>query len=205
VTGVNLSASILAALVLSASAPAVMAQAPAWFYGHPAPTISGAAAFKVWHDCIAAAAVRLDDHKSSVMDIAVAIEPLCSAKEETMIDAINKEFSDKNPGIAANLSVKDMERLRQESRASFRQNIGTIILTLRKQPASKPSPATDQEQKHQRELLAAAKQCLDKAKNIASAAAAAHPELLDRLLKQMDDYTEKVIKDPRSCPPFSTD
>jgi len=228
VTGVNLSASILAALILNACAagspmppavaaqapPAVMAQAPApepaphsWFYGHPAPTISGTAAFKDWHDCIAAAAVRLDDHKSSVMDIAVAIEPLCSAKEETMIDAINKEFLDKNPGIAANLSVTDMERVRQESHANFRQNIGTIILALRKPslPAPKPSPATDQEQKHQRELLATAKRCIDQASRVASAAAAAHPELVDSLLKQMDDYTEKVIKDPRSCPPFSTD
>src|SRR5580698_10111662 len=73
-----------------------------WFYGHPAPTISAAAAFKDWHHCIAAAAPRLDDHKSSVMDIALAIEPLCIEKEDTMIDAINKEFLDKNSGIAAN-------------------------------------------------------------------------------------------------------
>ena len=137
-TGVNLSASILAALVLSASAPAVMAQAPAWFYGHPAPTISGAAAFKVWHDCIAAAAVRLDDHKSSVMDIAVAIEPLCMTKEDTMIDAINKEFLDKNPGVAANMSVVEMERVRQETRTSSRQNIGTFILATRKPKPDRP-------------------------------------------------------------------
>jgi hypothetical protein len=172
-----------------------------------------------------------------------------------------------------------MERVRQESRASFRQNIGTIILTLRKPglPATKSSPATDQEQKdtgtalvscmsandhddgisdaatigrallsactkefgnymrtsgivmdklksadlnkvtksnldtatkfvlHQRELLATAKQCIDQASRVANAAAFAHPELLDGLLKQMHDYTEKVLKDPRSCPPFSTD
>ena len=67
-----------------------------------------------------AAAARLDDYKSSVMDIAVAIEPLCSAKEETMIDAINKEFLDKNTGIAANMSMKEMERVRQD-RTDLRQ------------------------------------------------------------------------------------
>lgn len=79
-----------------------------------------------------AAAARLDDYKSSVMDIAVAIEPLCSAKEETMIDAINKEFLDKNTGIAANMSMKEMERVRQETRTDSRQNIGTLILALRR-------------------------------------------------------------------------
>jgi len=250
-----------------------------WFYGHPAPTISAAAAFKDWHDCITAAAVRLDDHKSSVMDIAVAIEPLCSAKEETMIDAIHKEFLDKNTGIAANMNMAEMERVRQESHTSFRQNIGTIILALRSgkpvQPAARSSPTADQKQKdaalmscmlandhddgisdaatighallsacnrefrnlwrtlgiaqdtlnkadlnkvtksnldsatefvlHQRELVAKAKQCTDQAQRVASAAAAAHPELLDSILKQFDDYSEKVIKDARSCPPFSID
>jgi hypothetical protein len=115
-----------------------MAQAPAWFYGHPAPTISSAAAFKEWHDCITAAAVRLDDHKSSVMDIAVAIEPLCMTKEDTMIDAINKEFLDKNPGVAANMSVVEMERVRQETRTSSRQNIGTFILATRKPKPDRP-------------------------------------------------------------------
>ena len=67
--------------------PAVMAQTPvaapapnSWFYGHPAPTISAAAAMKDWIDCIAVAAARLDDHKSSVMDIALAIEPLAARK-----------------------------------------------------------------------------------------------------------------------------
>jgi hypothetical protein len=277
VTGVNLSASILAALVLGACASAAMAQA-AWFYGHPAPTISSAAAFKDWHDCITAAAVQLDDHKSSVMDIAVAIEPLCMAKEDTMIDATNKEFLDKNPGLAANIGVTQMEQIRQEARASSRQNIGTFILALRKPvpPAARRSPATDQEQKdtvsavascmsandhddgisdaatigrallsacakefknsmrtfglvtdkssnddlnkikksnldtatkfvlQHRELLANAKRCIEQAGRVATAAAAAHPELLDSLLKQMDDYTEKLQKDPRSCPPFST-
>jgi hypothetical protein len=186
-----------------------MAQAPAHEpapKSHPAPTIS-AAAFKDWHDCITTAAARLDDHKSSVMDIALAIEPLCSTKEDTLIDAVNKEFLDKNPGIAANLSVTEMERVRKDARANFRQNIGTFILALRKQvlPAARPSPATDQEQKHQRELLAKAKQCLDQAQRVASAAALAHPELLDSLIKQFKDYTEKVIKDARSCPPFSID
>lgn len=284
--------SITIAVALSACAAgsltplAVMAQAPvpkpapnSWFYGHPASTISAAAAFKDWHACIVAAAARLDDHKSSVMDIAVAIEPLCMTKEEIMIDAVNSEYLDKNPGIAANMSVTEMERLRQEAHANFRQNIGTFILALRKPvpPAARPSPGTDREQKdavsavvscmsandhddgisdaatigrgllsacarefrnamrtsgivmdklnnadlnkvtksnldtatkfvlHQRELLAKAKQCIDQAKNVATAAAFAHPELLDSLLKQVDDYIEKVFKDPRSCPPFLTD
>ena len=57
----------------------------------------------------------------------------------------------------------------------------------------------------QRELLAKAKRCIDQAGRVASAAAFTHPELLDSLLKQIDDYSEKVLKDPRSCPPFSTD
>jgi hypothetical protein len=278
--------STLIALALAARPQPVMAQTPtpapapnSSFYGHPAPTISAAAASKAWHDCITAAAARLDDHKSSVMDIAVAIEPLCMAKEATMIDAINKEFADKNPGIAANLSVADMERVRQDARANFRQNIGTFILALRKPavPAASPSPATDQKQKdavsalescmfandhddgisdaatigrallspcakefrnlmrtvgiltdklnnadlnkvtkhnldtatkfvlQQRELLATAKRCIDQAGRVAQAAVAAHPELLNSLLKRMDDYTEKVTKDPSSCPPFLAD
>jgi len=72
------------------------------------------------------------------MDIAVAIEPLCSTKEETMIDAINKEFLDKNTGIAANMRMVDMERLRQEAHANFRQNIGAFILALRKPKPERP-------------------------------------------------------------------
>ncbi len=87
---------------------------------------------KDWHDCIAVAAARLDDHKSSVMDIALAIEPLCMTKEETMIDAINREYLDKNPGIAANMSMVEMDRVRQEAHTNFRQTIGTSILGLRK-------------------------------------------------------------------------
>jgi hypothetical protein len=139
----------LSACIATAPTPSpVMAQTSApepapksWFYGHPAPTISAAAAFKIWRDCITAAAARLDDHKSSVMDIAVAIEPLCSAKEETMIDAINKEFLDKNTGIAANMSMKEMERVRQETRTDSRQNIGTFILALRrKRSLAAPKP-----------------------------------------------------------------
>ena len=196
-----------------------------------------------------------------------------------MIDAVNKEFLDKNPGIAANMSVTEMERVRKDARANFRQNIGTFILALRKPvpPAARPSPVTDQKQKdtvsavvscmsannhddgisdaatigrallsacakefknsmrtfglvtdklnnadlnkikksnldtatkfvlQHRELLATAKRCIEQAGRVASAAAAAHPELLDSLLKQMDDYTEKVHKDPRSCPHFLTD
>ncbi len=264
-----------------------MAQAPApepapnsWFYGHPAPTISAAAAFKDWHACIVAAAARLDDQKSSVMDIAVAIEPLCMTKEETMIDAINKEYLDKNRGIAANMSMTEMERVRKDAHANSRQNIGTFILALRKPvlPAARPSPAADQSQEkkegsallacmsandhddgisdaatigrallsacakefrnfmrtsgivmdklnnadlskvtktnlslatkfvlHQRELVAAAKRCIDQATGVATAAAAAHPELLNSLLKKFHDYSEKVIKDARSCPPFLAD
>ena len=49
-----------------------------------------------------------------------------------MIDAINKEFLDKNTGIAANMSMKEMERVRQETRTNSRQNIGTLILALRR-------------------------------------------------------------------------
>jgi hypothetical protein len=265
-----------------------MAQAPApapaphsWFYGHPAPTISAAAAMKDWRDCITAAAARLDDHKSSVMDVAVAIEPLCMAKEDIMIDATNKEFMDKNPGLAANIGVTQMEQIRQETHASSRQNIGTIILALRSgKPvlsAARSSPATDQEQKdagsalvacmlanehddgisdattiarpllsacakefkntmrafgierdklsgadlekakksnlgtatkfvlHQRELVSSAKRCIEQAGRVGSAAAFAHPELVDSLLKKLDDYSNEVLKDPRSCPPFSID
>src|SRR5690242_12647194 len=116
--------SIVIALALSAAVgstiPPVVAQksphqpaSNSWFYGHPAPTISAAVANKHWHDCVAAAAARLDDHKSPVMDIAEAIEPLCVTKEETMIDAINKEFLDKNSGIAANMSMLEMDRVRR--------------------------------------------------------------------------------------------
>jgi tetratricopeptide (TPR) repeat protein len=106
---------------------------------------SAAAAFDDWHRCIVAAAARLDDDKSSVMDVALAIEPLCSAKEEIMIDAINKEYLDKNPGIAANMSVTEMARVRQEAHANFRQNIGTFILALRKpRNAAGPSPSPSQ-------------------------------------------------------------
>ena len=57
---------------------------------------------------------------------------------------------------------------------------------------------------HQRELLTKAKRCIEQAGRVASAAAFTHPELLDSLLKRIDDYSEKVMKDPRSCPPFST-
>jgi hypothetical protein len=258
----------------------VVAPAPnSWFYGHPAPTVSAAAAFKDWRHCIASAAARLDDHVSPVMDIASAIQPLCITKEDTVIDAINKEFLDKNPGIAANMSLTEMDRTRQEAHTTDRQTIGTLILALRKPvlPAARPPPVTDQEQKdagsalvscmlanerddgisdaatigrallsacdrefrnsmrtsgivmdnpnntdlnkatksnldlatkfvlHQRELLATARRCIDQAKRVATAAADAHPELLDSILKQLDDYSETIIKDPRSCPLFLTD
>ena len=132
-----LSITIIAVALSASLTSVVMAQAPApgpapnsWFYGHPVPTISAAAATKIWQACIVAAAARLDDHKSSVMDIATAIEPLCSAKEEITIDAINKEYLDKHPGIATNLNPTDMESLREDARANFRKNIGTIILGL---------------------------------------------------------------------------
>jgi hypothetical protein len=283
---------LLIAIALALSACAVGSQTPAvaqtwppkpapnsWFYGHPAPTVSAAAATKGWHDCIEALAARLDDNKSSVMDIALVIEPLCITKEETMIDAINSEYLDKNPGIAASLNVVEMNRVRQDAHTKYRQTIGTLILAHRKGLSAEkpPSPATNKEQKdagsalvtcmsandhddgishaatigrallsacakefrdsmrtsgivmdklnnvdlnkvtksnldtatkfvlHQRELLAQAKQCIDQAKNVATAAAAAHPELVDSLLKKMDDYIEKVFEDARSCPPFLTD
>jgi hypothetical protein len=59
-------------------------------------------------------------------------------KEDAMIDAINKEFLDKNPGVAANMSVTEMERVRQETRTSSRQNIGTFILAAGKPKAERP-------------------------------------------------------------------
>jgi hypothetical protein len=108
------------------------ALADGWFYGHRAPTVSAAAAFKDWQDCVTRAAARLDDRASSVMDIALAIEPLCITKEDTLIDAINKEYFDKNPGIAAAMGLTEMERVRQEAHTSFRQRAGTLILLLRK-------------------------------------------------------------------------
>jgi hypothetical protein len=49
-----------------------------------------------------------------------------------MIEATNKEFLDKNPGIAANMTLVGMQQVREEARTSFRQTIGTIILALRK-------------------------------------------------------------------------
>lgn len=55
---------------------------------------------------------------------------------------------------------------------------------------------------NQRELLDSVKRCIDQAGHVASAAAAANPELLDSLLKRYDNYVEKIIKEPRSCPPF---
>lgn len=60
-----------------------------------------------------------------------------------MIDAINKEFLDKNTGIAANMNMAEMERVRKDAHTNFRQNIGTFILALRRKPvlaAPKPPP-----------------------------------------------------------------
>jgi ABC transporter substrate binding protein len=57
-----------------------------WFYGHPAPAVSAAVALKDWQDCIRAAAARLDDRLSPVMDIALAIQPVCITKEDVMIE-----------------------------------------------------------------------------------------------------------------------
>ena len=66
------------------------------------------------------------------MDIALAIEPLCSTKEDTMIDAINREYFNKNPGIAAHMGMVEMDRVRREAHTTARQTIGTLILVLRK-------------------------------------------------------------------------
>jgi len=49
-----------------------------------------------------------------------------------MIDAINIEYLDKNPGIAANMSMVEMDRVRQEAHTNLHQTIGTLILILRK-------------------------------------------------------------------------
>ncbi len=65
------------------------------------------------------------------MDVATGIEPLCSAKEDIMIDAINTQFLDKNPGIAANMSLAAMEHARQDAHERFRQTIGTLVLMHR--------------------------------------------------------------------------
>jgi hypothetical protein len=52
-----------------------------WFYGQPVPTVTGAVASNEWIDCISKAAGRLDDHSSPVMDVALALEPICATKE----------------------------------------------------------------------------------------------------------------------------
>jgi hypothetical protein len=49
-----------------------------------------------------------------------------------MTDAINREYLDKNPGIAANMTMAEMARVRQEAHTNSRQTIGTFILGLRK-------------------------------------------------------------------------
>lgn len=272
---------LMACAIGSTISSFVLAQTPpeptsiSWFYGHPAPTISAAAAIRRWHDCVAAAAARLDDHLSSVMDIAAAIEPICSTRENTMIDAELKEFLDKNPHDAAHIGILEVDRLRRREITDFRKNIGTIILTLRRKAhsAERPLQATSQQQKdavlaakscmlaknpddgasdaaaigrvllsacarefrnvtrtffvmdklskadlskvtkhylaiatkfvlEQRELVAKAKRCMDHASRVADAAVAAHPELLDRILNRIDDYSKTVLKSPRSCPPF---
>jgi hypothetical protein len=120
--------------LLLMSAPALAGD---WFYGHPAPTIPPDVAYKAWYDCIVGAGSRLDDRISSVMDIASAIQPLCVEKETTVNDAINNDFLDKNPGISANMSLTEMVRVRQEAHASYRQQIGTLILGLRKNRKSR--------------------------------------------------------------------
>lgn len=103
-----------------------------WFYGHPAPKVSAAAAYSDWVTCLSEAIIQLDDGISSAMDVATAVEPICGAKEEVMIDAINMEFLDKNRGIAGNMSLTAMEETRQYARGNFRQTIGTLVLKHRK-------------------------------------------------------------------------
>lgn len=107
-----------------------------WFYGHAVPTMTADAAIKNWHDCIVAAVAQLDDRISSVMDVAAAVAPFCGDKETEMTDAINKEFLDKNPGIASYTGVSQMEDIRREAKISHRQTIGGIILQSRKRAAS---------------------------------------------------------------------
>jgi hypothetical protein len=94
--------------------------------------VSVTVAFKDWQDCIRDAAPRLDDYSSSVMDIASAVQPVCIAKEDVMIDAMNKEYLEKNAGVAANMTLAEMIRVRQSTHTSMTQTIGTLILTLRK-------------------------------------------------------------------------
>lgn len=115
--------------LLVATGPAFAAE---FYYGLPVPTVSGAVAQDDWNSCIVSAASRLDDRVSPVMDIASAIEPLCRAKETTMIEAINKDFLAKNPGIEANMTFASVRQMREEAHATFRQAIGTIILAVRK-------------------------------------------------------------------------
>jgi hypothetical protein len=104
-----------------------------WFYGHPAPTVTGAEALKDWHKCIDDATAKLDDGISSVGDVAAAIQPMCESKETLMIDAVNKEYIDKNEGVGRYLGVQQMEKIRSDAHESSRQTIGTTILKLRSQ------------------------------------------------------------------------
>lgn len=103
-----------------------------YFYGHPTPTVSADVAQKEWQSCIIKAAAKLDDFTSPVMDIAIAIQPLCSDQEVTMNDAINEEFLAKNPGLNANMSWEEMEKVRQNQHMSLRPTIGSYVLMLRK-------------------------------------------------------------------------
>ena len=104
-----------------------------WFYGNPAPTVTAAEAGKDWQKCIADAAAKLDDGISSVGDIAAAIQPMCGSKETLMIDAINKEYLDKNEGQKSYLTLDQMEKIRSNAHESFRQTIAAIILKLRRE------------------------------------------------------------------------
>lgn len=91
-----------------------------WFYGHLAPTTTAAVASEHWRECVSTTAIRLDDHISTVMDVATAIQGVCIAKEESMVDAINIEYFDKNPGIASNISIQAMVNLRQSAHIILR-------------------------------------------------------------------------------------
>ena len=71
-----------------------------------------------------------------------------------MIDAINKEFLDKNSGIAANMSMVEMERVRRDAHTNFRQTIGTAILDFRRKGRSaenrRQRPLRNKKTRHRR-------------------------------------------------------
>lgn len=59
---------------------------------------------------------------------------------------------------------------------------------------------------HQREVADKMKQCMDQAGRIGKGVASAHPELLDRILKKLDEYSKQMINyNGGACPPFVAD